>query len=132
MKSRTWMVFLGAIALVTAAAFAGMTLTMRCKSCGFSSPVSSGGGIMFERLGGYCAKCKKFVELRWGRDKQCPASSGEVWDSATGKTIRLYKCPECSQPFMPLQLELFELKFCPKCGKPTLERDKWGATTYYD
>ncbi len=129
MKLRTWIASFGMIVLIVTVAFAGMAMTMRCKNCGFSSRVNFGGGFRFEQVTGYCVHCEKFVYLSWKRGEEKPGPLSEVWDSSTGKTIPLYKCPQCSKPFMLLQSEL---KHCPKCGKPTLERDQSAGTIMYD
>ena len=123
---------LAALAMALASAtvsLAGTGYPMQCKNCGFEAEVLIGGGMRFGQITGFCVESGKFVYLTWQRGKKEPEPAARIWDSSTGKTIELYKFPECSQPVMPLQLEAADrdgpgFKHCPKCGKPTFQVDK--------
>jgi hypothetical protein len=116
-----------AMALVLAPAMnalAGMDYAMKCESCGFEADVRIGGGRKFEQITGFCANSMKFVYLRWKRGEKGPEPIGKVWDSAAGKTIDVHKCPDCSKPFLAIQVKDANRKspgfdHCPKCGKQT-------------
>jgi DNA-directed RNA polymerase subunit RPC12/RpoP len=119
-----------AIVLIPAmAALAGMDYPMKCTNCGYSSRVQIGGGRGFEQITGYCTESKKFVYLRWDRGKKKPEPMAKVWDSATGRIIEVYKCPDCAKPFIPLRVKAPDTSgpgfdHCPKCGKRTFQVDK--------
>jgi hypothetical protein len=133
-----------ALAIVVASAtvsFAGTGYPMKCGKCGFEAEVLIGGGMMFEQMTGFCVESGKFVYLQWERGKKKPEPVAEVWDSSTGKTIELYKFPECPQPIMPLQLDAADqegpgfnpgFKHCPKCGKPKFQVDESKGIMAFD
>jgi DNA-directed RNA polymerase subunit RPC12/RpoP len=118
-------------------AFAGMGYEMKCSSCGFSSELRVGGGMMFDQITGFCVDSMKFVYLQWKRGEKKPAPVAQVWDSSSGKKIDLYKCPDCPKPFMPLQATQADAEgpgfnCCPKCGKQTFKVDKEKGIIAYD
>jgi DNA-directed RNA polymerase subunit RPC12/RpoP len=131
-------VALAMVLLPAMLAFAGMAYTMKCTSCGYTSAVQIGGAKKFEQITGFCPDSMKFVYLKWNRGEKPPEPVAKVWDSASGKTIDLYKCPDCSKPFMPLQTKgSADTKSpgfdrCPKCGKPTFEMDKTKGVMIFD
>ena len=137
MTKKALLLALAFLLLPAMAALAGMGYTMTCSDCGYSSEVQIGGGMMFKQITGYCTESKKFVYLRWKRDEKKPEPIGQIWDSATGKKIDLYKCPDCSKPFMPVQVDPNNVERpgfdrCPKCGKQTFQIDKSKPVMAYD
>ena len=126
------------ILLVSAmAAVAGTGYPMKCKNCGFASDVLIGGGKDFEQVTGFCLESGKFVYLQWKRGEKKPAPMAKVWDSATGKMIEVYKCPDCPQPFIPLRRKANDadgpgFDHCPKCGKQTFQVDKAQGIIAFD
>jgi len=83
----------------------------------------------FNQITGFCVETGKFVYLQWKRGEKKPEPMAKVWDSATGKMIELYKCPDCPQPFIPLRRKANDadgpgFEHCPKCGKQTFQVDK--------
>lgn len=127
-----------AIVLVSAfAASAGIDYPMKCKNCGYACRVQIGGGMGFEQLTGFCAESGKFVYLKWNRDTKKPEPMAKVWDSATGKMIELYKCPDCPKPFIPLRQKAADadgpgFDHCPKCGKRTFQVDRAKGIIAFD
>ncbi len=127
-----------AMAFIPAAdCFAGMGYTMQCSNCGYASSVQVGGGRRFEQITGFCTDAMKFVYLRWNRGAKKPEPVAQVWDSASGKRLDLYKCPDCSKPFLPLQATQANAEgpgfnHGPKCGKPTFQVDKSKPVIAYD
>jgi hypothetical protein len=110
-------------------AFAGTDYPMQCSNCGFESHVQVGGGKLFEQLTGFCPETGKFVYLTWKRGAKKPEPFAKLWDSASGKMIEIYKCPDCPQPFLPLRLKSAGrddpgFDCCPKCGKHTFKVEK--------
>ena len=103
MTTRTSFLALAFLLIPALTAFAGMDYPMKCKNCGFTCRVQIGGGMGFEQITGFCVETGKFVYLQWKRGEKKPEPMAKVWDSATGKMIEIYKCPDCPQPFIPLQ-----------------------------
>ncbi len=115
--------------LLVSTAVAGEGVTMKCSqtSCGFRSPVVFGGGMMVERIMGYCRGCKKFVDLCWGREgapeellkdaklPPKPKPLGELWDAKTGAILNVYACPQCKGPFAEIRSPE-QLTHCPDCN----------------
>jgi hypothetical protein len=118
-----------AVLLVGTALWAGKQVELRCGNpkCGFHEEVGFGGGFRFVQITGWCTKCKKFVYLTWDRDPKAQGSGpsaglppkpvGSIWFPDTGKSVDLYACPDCKNPFLPIAGPE-DFKFCPKCGKP--------------
>jgi hypothetical protein len=129
---RTCLLSAAAFVLVAAAAtaaFAAIGYPMQCTSCGFSARVQIGGIRRFERMTAYCADCKKFVYIQWERGAKKPEPIAKVWDSASGESLDVFKCPECSKPVLPLRSNVEQadgpgFDRCPKCGKKTFQVDK--------
>lgn len=116
---------------------AGTGYPMKCDSCGFEAEVLIGGGMQFEQITGYCTKSKEFVYLQWTRGEKKPKPLAKVWDPVSGKTISLYKCPDCKKPFIPLPEAEADIsgpgfKCCPKCGKPTFKVDRTKGIMMFD
>jgi DNA-directed RNA polymerase subunit RPC12/RpoP len=137
MTKKTLLVALAIVLFPAMAAFAGMGYTMKCSNCGYSSAVQMGGGMRFEQITGFCVDSMKFVYLQWNRGEKKPEPVAQVWDSASGKKIDLYKCPDCPKPFMPLQATQADAEgpgfnHCPKCGKPTFQVDKGKGIIAFD
>jgi hypothetical protein len=137
MTTRTSLLALAIVLMAAVAALAGTGYPMKCDNCGYSCRVMIGGGIGFEQLTGFCASDKKFVYLRWDRDTKPPAPMAKVWDSANGETIKVYKCPDCSKPFIPLRPKPPDrdgpgFNHCPKCGKATFQVDEAQGIMMYD
>lgn len=107
---------------------AGYDLTCTNDNCGFNTQVMIGRGMHFQQVGGFCKNCNKWVQIRWKLSEKAPALLSEVWDPMTGSVRQVYKCPECSQAFMAIR-DVNEMKFCPKCNKPT---PKSKLTIMYD
>jgi hypothetical protein len=105
-------------------AFAGMDYPMKCKNCGFTCRVKIGGGMGFNQITGFCVETGKFVYLQWKRGEKKPEPMAKVWDSATGKMIEVYKCPDCPQPFIMPKCRFCNYDVhpsigqCPQCGAP--------------
>jgi DNA-directed RNA polymerase subunit RPC12/RpoP len=109
---------------------AGSSYELKCgnKNCNYTEYVNLGGGFAFEQITGYCVKCGKFVYLKWrrkgSRDSELsgrePTPVGHVWCPSTGQTKPLYKCPECSEFFLPID-SVQELRFCPRCKQSKLK-----------
>jgi predicted RNA-binding Zn-ribbon protein involved in translation (DUF1610 family) len=119
------------------AALAGMDYPMKCTNCGYASRVQIGGGKGFEQITGYCPASKKFVYITWKRGEKKPEPMAKVWDSATGKTIDLYKCPDCGKPIIPLQTKEVGpdspgFDHCPRCGKQTFKVDAREGVIMFD
>lgn len=137
MTKTTLLVVLAVVLIPSLRAFGGMGYPMKCTSCGYSAEIMIGGGKSFEQITGFCVDAMKFVYLRWERDTKEPEPIGTVWDSATGKKIKVYKCPDCSKPFIPLQgkgatLESPGFNRCPKCGKATFQIEKDKGVSMFD
>lgn len=136
MTKKTLFVALAIAFISSLAANAGTIYPMKCSDCGYSSQVQIGGGKLFEQITSYCPESKKFVYVTWKRGTKKPEPIAKVWDSATGKMIELYKCPDCSKPFMPLQTDSADrnspgFDHCPKCGKQTFKvEDKNGIIMF--
>jgi ssDNA-binding Zn-finger/Zn-ribbon topoisomerase 1 len=132
------LLLVAALVLIPAmAAFAGMSYPMVCSSCGFSSRVQIGGAKKFEQMTGYCAECKKFVYVKWDRGGTKPEPIAKVWDSTSGESVEIYKCPDCSKPVIPLRASAAGKEgpgfdHCPKCGKKTFEVDKKQGIIIFD
>ena len=149
MTRKMIVITLAACLLTGAAVYAGRGMSMKCqakpakdpatgktaKACGYESMVTIGGGMISERMTGYCRACKKFVTLHWTRDgipaemkarikvKPRPVPLGEVWDAQTGKVLTIHACPTCKGPFLEIK-KPDELKHCPVCNKPHFAIDK--------
>ena len=127
-----------AIALIPSmSALGGTGYPMKCTSCGYSAEIMIGGGKSFEQITGFCVHAMKFVYVTWERDTKEPEPMGTVWDSATGEKIKVYKCPDCAKPFMPLRtkgasLESPGFNRCPKCGKATFQVEKGKGVSMFD
>jgi DNA-directed RNA polymerase subunit RPC12/RpoP len=119
------------------AALAGTDYPMKCTNCGFACRVQIGGGRGFEQMTGFCVERGEFVYLQWDRGTKKPEPVATVWDSATGETIELYKCPDCPKPFLPLRRKMADrngpgFQHCPKCGKQTFRVDKAEGIIMFD
>jgi hypothetical protein len=137
MTKRTLLLTLAFILIPAMASFAGTGYPMKCTDCGYSSQVRIGGGKRFDQITGYCPESKKFVYLTWKRGEKKPEPVAQVWDSATGKMIDLYKCPDCSKLFMPVQGTAADrsgpgFDCCPKCGKHTFKLEKGKGILMFD
>jgi hypothetical protein len=137
MTKKTLLVALAIVLSQAMVALAGTGYTMKCSNCGYSSAVQVGGGMRFEQITGFCVDSMKFVYLRWNRGEKKPEPITKVWDSASGEMIEVYKCPDCTKPFMPLRLKPTGtngpgLDHCPKCGKQTFQVDKDKGIIAYD
>lgn len=118
-------------------AFAGTAYPMKCVRCGFSDNVMIGGGMQFEQITGFCVETGTFVYLMWDRGKKKPEPVAEAWDSSTGRTVGIYKCPDSGKPFIPLRLDPTDedgpgFHHCPKCGKPTFHVENDQGFMMYD
>ena len=110
---------------------------MKCTNCGYSSQVLIGGGMGFHQITGFCPESKKFVYVTWKRGEKKPNPIAKVWDSANGEMIEVYKCPDCTKPFMPLRLKPTDMNSpgfdcCPKCGKHTFNVEKGKGIMMFD
>lgn len=131
-KAKVLSVVVLAAIVFSAIAWAGTMYVLRCDTCRFEAKVGFGGGFTFRTVDGYCVKCGRFVQLRWHDDKDKPTLLAKVWKSDTGETWELHRCPNCSQPFLPLKstppyTAQYDLKYCPKCGKPSLKQQMTGT-----
>ncbi|MDT8390457.1 MAG: hypothetical protein RRC34_08125 [Lentisphaeria bacterium] len=104
------------------------------KGCGYEEMVIFGGGMMFERVMGYCPTCEKFVGVTWTREGSPllnpeakvtppPKPLGKIWDAKTGRKLTIYACPHCQGPFAEIK-NVKELTHCPKCGGAHFTVDK--------
>jgi len=137
MTKLTSLMALALVLLPAVVAVAGTGYPMKCEHCGFSSTVLIGGGKAFEQITGFCVESGKFVYLQWKRGTKKPDPVAKVWDSATGKTLELYKCPDCPHLFIPLRLKAADMdgpgfNRCPKCGKKTFKLDKSKGIMMFD
>ncbi len=137
MTKKTLLAALAIVLLPAASVLAGTGYPMKCSNCGYTARVMIGGGMRFSQITGFCVDSLKFVYLRWGHNEKPPAPVGQVWDSATGKKLNLYKCPDCPKPFLPLQAGQADAEgpgfnHCPKCGKQTFHVDKSEPLMAYD
>jgi len=149
MTRKTIVLTLTACLLLGAAVYAGRGMSMKCKAkpakdpatgktakpCGYEAMVAIGGGMISERVTGYCRACEKFVAIHWTRDnlpaglkarvkvKPRPAPLGEIWDAQTGRIMTVEACPKCRGPFLEIKKH-DELKHCPACNKPHFAVDK--------
>ena len=137
MTTRTLLLALAILLVSAMAAVAGTGYPMKCKNCGFASDVLIGGGKDFEQVTGFCVESGKFVNLQWKRGTKKPEPMAKVWDSATGKALEIYQCPECPRPFTPLRLKTSDengpgFDRCPKCNKQTFQLDKNKGIMMFD
>ena len=135
MTKKTLLAALAIVILPAMAALAGTIYPMKCTNCGYSAEVQMGGGMRFEQITGFCADSMKFVYLRWNRGEKKPEPIAQVWDSASGEKIDVYKCPDCPKAFIPLrgkQTEALSFDHCPKCGKQTFQVDKGKGIIAFD
>ena len=137
MTQRTSLMALAVVLIPAMTVLAGTGYPMECKKCGFSAEVMIGGGMRFEQITGFCVESGKFVYLQWNRGTKKPEPIAKLWDSATGKMIELYKCPDCPTPFTPLRLKDADMdgpgfNHCPKCGKKTFKVDKSKGIMMFD
>ncbi len=138
MIKRVLLVMVAILFLAATDVFAGTGYSMKCKKCGFSADVLIGGGVNFEQITGFCVSSGEFVYLTWDRGAKKPDPMAKVWDSATGKMIEIYKCPNCPHPFIPLRLKDHDeeegpgFKHCPKCGKGSFQVDKSQGLLMFD
>ncbi|MBI4970839.1 MAG: hypothetical protein HZC17_03255 [Candidatus Omnitrophica bacterium] len=109
---------------------AGTGYEVKCADakCGFKTQAQIGGGFVFEEAGGFCAKCDQWVSVTWNRGEKAPVPFATFWDPKMGEICRLYPCPKCKQPFVVIET-IEDMKFCPKCNKPTLQNKR---TVLYD
>ncbi|MBI5394978.1 MAG: hypothetical protein HZA91_06730 [Verrucomicrobia bacterium] len=112
------LVFLLAFTLL---AFAGEIRTFNCTNtqCNFKAKVFCGSGDAVTKVSGYCTRCGKMVTATFpNKDSKGfgPNPVARVWDSATGKTLDVFGCPDCKRPFAPVE----GMKHCPKCRGKTI------------
>lgn len=129
MTKKTLLIAAAIVFVPALATLAGMSYPMKCDHCGYSTRVVVGGGRLFEQITGYCPGDKKFVSITWKRDEKKPAPMARVWDASTGKTIDLYKCPDCGKPFIALEVKDTDVDgpgfdHCPRCGHKTFKLNK--------
>ena len=135
MTTKTLVLALAIAIIPSMGARAGTGYTLTCTNCGYQAEIAIGGGKDFEQITGFCVHSKKFVYLTWKHGTKRPEPAAEVWDSATGETIKVYKCPDqdCGKLFIPLREVRRRaepgLDHCPKCGKQTLQSK---MTSCYD
>lgn len=136
MARKTLMLGLAIVVLSAMTASAGTGYPMKCSNCGYAATVMIGGGMKFSQITGFCGEKKEFVCLTWEQGQKKPEPVARIWDSSTGKVIELYQCPDCSKPFMPLQLDKSKdgpgFDCCPKCGKKTFKVDPSKGIMMYD
>jgi|ERR1041384_5507576 len=94
-------------------------LTCKTEACQFKQNATFGGGIIFEQVTGYCVRDEHFVHVTWVRGEK-PPEPVRIFDAQTGNVIEMYRCPECRDPFLPIQ-EARDVKYCPRCHRPSLE-----------
>jgi hypothetical protein len=78
--------------------------------------VHFGGSLDHNIWTAFCPKSQKFVYLSWLRGKQKPPQvAATIWDHQTGRTIKLYRFPNCRDP-LPVIDSIADLKVCPFTG----------------
>lgn len=97
-------------------------ITCSNGKCNFTSELSIGWLMTGYHASGYCVKCDKFADVYWPLElDETPVNTrrfvGKVWDAATSRAIRLFRCPKCRGPFAEIE-EIEDLKFCPRCASP--------------
>jgi len=143
MKSKSIFLLSAVFVLVASSCLAGTVWHYKCESpkCHFEGDLWFGGGFEFDRLTGYCWKCKKFVSFDWktkglkgslkehqdksGLPDAAPEPVGIVWSPALATA--LYRCPNCKQPIIEIRREMLEelsdkheKANCPHCHNRTL------------
>jgi hypothetical protein len=106
----------------------GYEVTCKDSQCGFVTQAGFGGGFEFEQTSGYCMACDKWATITWPRRSKAPEPIAVFWDPLTGMLRMVHKCPTCTQPFVVVN-DAEDLKFCPKCKKPSLKSKQ---TVFYD
>lgn len=105
------------------------------KECNFAQETLWGPSMTTNVITGYCAQCKKVVEIRWNVPMQdgkrvavpSPAPLGTVWDAEHGVSLNLYPCPTCKGPFIPFSPDREKVRYCPKCGESSLTVEGLGG-----
>ncbi|MBI5687687.1 MAG: hypothetical protein HZC54_21670 [Verrucomicrobia bacterium] len=126
-KSRGTLVLLVLVLAIRAfalggVAVAGTTYELACTTdgCQFKIIMNIGGGIRFEQVTGFCAKCGKSAQIRWMRKEPTPQPLLEFWDTTSGTLRRVYACPDCRGPFVAVS-NIADFKHCPVCKKESLK-----------
>ena len=118
---------LAAVLSCATTAFAAAVVSVTCinEKCGYEDALDIGRGMRFDQVSGYCEHDKKFVFVTWNIGDKAPEPV-RVWNTALGRFIELYKCPNDGDLFMPIP-DIKQLKYCPKYHQPTLEAHVTGA-----
>jgi hypothetical protein len=85
-----------------------------------------GGSSTHNILLAFCPKKKAFVSLAWHRTlDKAPEVAATIWDSHTGRTLKLYRFPGCADP-LPVIDDIQDLKVCPFTGDKNLKAKRIG------
>jgi hypothetical protein len=105
-------VILGGICLMVAGALAGESGEVTCTSCGYKTQLNIGGLMKSPSVTGYCAKEKKFVQVKlkshddYYQPQRCPHDRQPLEPIYQGADVSRIPCPQCGKPTLKYELEL--------------------------
>ena len=107
------------LAISPSLAFAGNIYTIAVEHGGETKrfTVQIGGGERTEVWTAFDPAQKRFVHLKFARGAAEPKPAGEIWDSRTGATIKLYTF---EKSLLPRIEKIEDLKVCPFTGSTKL------------
>jgi hypothetical protein len=123
MKSLLVASLLSLVALCGTAVLAGEVHDVACVNgdCGFKAgKLMSGVGRIGNAAIGYCGKCKLMVSISWKREEGGKSPLIPIWDPKSGQPRKLCQCLKCKTLCFAAE-KIADLKYCPKCGKETLQ-----------
>ena len=107
-----------ALVAILATALAGQMYSFSCPHCGYKDDVISGGVMVRGMISGACGTCRKLVTITWDWKKdKAPEPYETIWDAGSGRTLKVFKCPQCKGPFVEIEDPKTDLRFCPRCHK---------------
>lgn len=110
---------------IVSTALAGQMWSISCPHCDYSGGFISGGIMVRGMISGACGTCRRIVTISWDWKKdKAPEPSETLWDAASGRTFKVFKCPDCKGPFIQIEDAKTDLRFCPRCHKPGLKVEK--------
>ena len=104
----------GGICLVAAGALAGESGEVTCTTvgCGYKTNVNIGGLRKSPAVTGYCAKEKKFVQVKlkshddYHKPQKCPNDKEPLEPIYRGADISRLPCPQCGNQTLKYELKL--------------------------